>query len=128
MIVRRAGTFVVALMTAACVVRPVTGQDGKPAGRNTGQPALAAPATAGTGKAVRFSGSRMISSETLERTVHSGPGHPYDAGTVTEDIARIQKLYASRGWSLARVRDAELQPDGTLLFNVMEGVIDKVSL
>src|SRR5437868_444093 len=121
MIVRRAGTFVVALMTAACVVRPVTAQDGSAAaGQNTGQPALAAPAAGGTIKAVRFSGSRMISSETLERTVHSGPGHPYDAGTVTEDIARIQKLYASRGWSLARVRDAELQPDGTLLFNVME--------
>lgn len=122
MIFKNARSLVVASMVLCVVVPPAAAQ------QKNGQAAAQAAPAAGTIKSVRFAGNHVISSETLDRTVQSAPGQAYDAAVVTEDIARVQKLYASRGWTLARVRDAELQPDGTLLFKVMEGVINKINI
>src|SRR5438067_1404503 len=107
MTLTRARTFAIAIL-ATCVFVPAAAQTGQPdSGQKAGQPTAQVAPAAGTIKAVRFSGNRVMPSETLERTVHSAPGQTYDPSTVTEDIARVQKLYASHGWTLARVRDAE---------------------
>lgn len=77
-------------------------------------------------KEIRFAGNQVISEGSLRLQLQSAAGKPYDAALVSADIARIEKLYAERGYTLARVRDAELGNDGVLRFRILEGVIDKL--
>jgi len=79
-------------------------------------------------KAVQFRGNTVVSEVTLRQTAQSAPGQPHDAAKVAADIARIEALYAARGYTLARVRDAELLPDGTLRFSLVEGVIEQINI
>jgi outer membrane protein insertion porin family len=78
--------------------------------------------------AIKIAGNTVIPEATIRMMIQSAPGKPFDPKTVLEDIARIEKLYASRGYTLARIRDAEILPDRALRYVILEGTIEKIAI
>lgn len=78
--------------------------------------------------AVEIIGNTVIPEAAIRMEILSAPGKPYDSKTVLEDIARIERLYSSRGYTLARIRDAEMLPDRRLRFVIVEGTVETITV
>jgi outer membrane protein insertion porin family len=78
--------------------------------------------------AIEIKGNTVIPEATIRSAILSAPGKPYNSRIVLEDIARIERLYAGQGYTLARIRDAEMLPDRTLRFVIVEGTVEAVAV
>jgi outer membrane protein insertion porin family len=75
---------------------------------------------------VHIDGNTKISDEELESIFSDQTGLPQNIGQLNDSIAKIEKLYADKGYVLARVTAINDDPDGTINLSINEGVIDKV--
>ncbi len=92
---------------------------------------LIATAQPQTVTAIRFQGSQpdgstVIPVEQILAVMQTRVGSPLDEEQLRRDAEAIQQLYEQKGYPLARVAGFDLQPDGTLVMNIVEGRISEV--
>ncbi len=75
---------------------------------------------------VNIDGNTIIDDSELQAIFANQTGLPQNIGQLNESIEKIEKLYADKGYVLARVANIEDDPDGMINLKVNEGVIDKV--
>jgi outer membrane protein insertion porin family len=75
---------------------------------------------------VHIDGNTIIEDSELQSIFASQTGMPQNIGQLNESIEKVEKLYADKGYVLARVSNIEDDPDGVINLKINEGVIDKV--
>ncbi|HEY9745151.1 MAG TPA: BamA/TamA family outer membrane protein [Oculatellaceae cyanobacterium] len=75
---------------------------------------------------VKIEGNTLISDSELQAIFAGQTGLPQNIGQLNESIEKIEKLYADKGFVLARVTGIEDDPDGVINLKINEGIIDKV--
>ena len=75
---------------------------------------------------VHIDGNSIIDDNELQSIFASQTGMPQNIGQLNEAIEKVEKLYADKGYVLARVSNIEDDPDGVINLKINEGVIDKV--
>jgi outer membrane protein insertion porin family len=75
---------------------------------------------------VNIEGNTIIKDEELQTVFADQTGLPQNIGQLNEAIEKIEKLYADKGFILARVTSIADDPDGLINLEVNEGVIDRV--
>ncbi len=78
-----------------------------------------------TGFAV--SGNTVISTGEILNILNELEGQPQNLTTLSEAAAKIEDLYASKGYVLARVSNAQDDPDGCVNIEISEGTINSIS-
>lgn len=74
------------------------------------------------------SGNNSVSSGSILDILSELEGKPQNVITINSAIERIQELYSSRGYILARVSEVEDDPDGVINVEISEGVIGNISV
>lgn len=75
-----------------------------------------------------ISGNKVISTADLAKIFNSQTGLPQNIEELNKSVEDIEKLYASKGYVLARVKKIYDDPDGMINIEINEGVIDKVKI
>lgn len=75
---------------------------------------------------VHIDGNTIIDDSELQSIFASQTGMPQNIGQLNESIEKVEKLYADKGYVLARVSNIEDDPDGVINLKINEGVLDKV--
>lgn len=75
---------------------------------------------------VKIEGNTLIKDNELQAIFANQTGLPQNIGQLNESIEKVEKLYADKGFTLARVTGIEDDPDGVINLKINEGVIDKV--
>jgi outer membrane protein insertion porin family len=75
---------------------------------------------------VNIEGNTLIDDNELQAIFASQTGLPQNIGQLNESIEKIEKLYAEKGFVLARVASIEDDPDGVINLKINEGTIDKI--
>jgi NTE family protein len=76
-----------------------------------------------------LSGQTLFSPQTILKQIESKIGQVANFNTLNEDIRRIERLYADHGYTLARVRYPEINPNtGEVLITVDEGRIAHIKI
>ncbi|MGG2319889.1 POTRA domain-containing protein, partial [Salmonella enterica] len=75
---------------------------------------------------VHIEGNSIIEDSELQAIFASQTGMPQNIGQLNESIEKVEKLYADKGYVLARVSNIEDDPDGVINLKINEGTIDKV--
>lgn len=75
---------------------------------------------------VHIDGNTIVDDNELQSIFASQTGMPQNIGQLNEAIEKVEKLYAEKGYVLARVANIEDDPDGVINLKINEGVIDKV--
>jgi outer membrane protein insertion porin family len=73
-------------------------------------------------------GNTVISTEELETIFQDQTGLPQNIAQLNDAISKIEKIYADKGFVLARVKKITDDPDGMVNIEINEGTIDKVNL
>lgn len=73
-------------------------------------------------------GNTVISTEDIYDALAEMKGKPQNIGQINTAIAKIQELYNSKGYILARVDSVVDDPDGTINISIKEGLIDKIMI
>ncbi len=74
-----------------------------------------------------ISGNTVVSTGEILDILNTLEGQPQNLKTLGNAIAQVEDLYASKGYVLARVSDAEDDPDGCVNINLEEGVINTIA-
>lgn len=77
---------------------------------------------------VNFTGNTVISTAELEDLFKDQTGLPQNISQLNEAVAKIEKIYADKGFVLARVKKISDDPDGMVNIEINEGIIDKIKL
>ncbi len=75
---------------------------------------------------VNIDGNTLIDDNELQAIFAGQTGLPQNIGQLNESIEKVEKLYADKGYVLARVANIEDDPDGMINLKINEGLIDKV--
>jgi outer membrane protein insertion porin family len=75
---------------------------------------------------VHIEGNTIVNDNDLQAIFANQTGMPQNIGQLNESIEKVEKLYADKGYVLARVSNIEDDPDGVINLKINEGVIDKV--
>lgn len=75
---------------------------------------------------VHIDGNTLIKDKELQSIFASQTGMPQNIGQLNESIEKVEKLYADKGYVLARVANIEDDPDGVINLKINEGFIDKL--
>jgi outer membrane protein insertion porin family len=66
-------------------------------------------------------GNTVISAGDIQKLFASQTGLPQNVNQLNETIRQIEKLYADKGYVLARVKNIDDDPDGVINLNISEG-------
>jgi outer membrane protein insertion porin family len=75
---------------------------------------------------VHIEGNTLINDSELQAIFAGQTGLPQNIGQLNESIEKVEKLYADKGYVLARVSNIEDDPDGVINLKINEGQIEKV--
>jgi outer membrane protein insertion porin family len=75
---------------------------------------------------IKIEGNTLIKDSELQAIFANQTGLPQNIGQLNESIEKVEKLYAEKGFVLARVTAIEDDPDGVINLKINEGVIDKL--
>jgi len=75
---------------------------------------------------VHIEGNSIVEDSELQTIFASQTGLPQNIGQLNESIEKVEKLYAEKGYVLARVANIEDDPDGVINLKINEGAIDKI--
>ena len=78
-----------------------------------------------TGFAV--TGNTVVSTGEILTILNHLEGQPQNLKTLSETMAEVEELYASKGYVLARVTDVQDDPDGCVNIALEEGIINSIS-
>ncbi len=73
-------------------------------------------------------GNTVITTEDIFAALSDMKGKPQNIAQINTAIAKIQELYNSKGYILARVSSVVDDPDGTINIEIKEGIIDKIMI
>ncbi|MBR1424085.1 BamA/TamA family outer membrane protein [bacterium] len=73
-------------------------------------------------------GNTVIPTEDIFMTLSEMKGKPQNIAQINEAISKIQELYNSKGYILARISSVSDDPDGTINIEIKEGIIDKIMI
>ncbi|MGE0199704.1 MAG: outer membrane protein assembly factor [Candidatus Melainabacteria bacterium] len=76
---------------------------------------------------INIDGNTIINDGELQEIFAGQTGMPQNIGQLNESIEQIEKLYAEKGYVLARVTSISDDPDGTINLSVNEGKIDHIN-
>lgn len=71
-------------------------------------------------------GNSVVPTEELLPYLIEMKGKPQNISQLNEAISKIQQVYGSKGYILARVESVTDDPDGTININIKEGTINKI--
>ncbi|OGI20044.1 MAG: hypothetical protein A3B68_00355 [Candidatus Melainabacteria bacterium RIFCSPHIGHO2_02_FULL_34_12] len=77
---------------------------------------------------VQILGNEILHTEDLLLVVQDLIGKPESIKKISETLDTIEKLYQEKGYVLARITDIALDPDGTLIVKLNEGIIEKINI
>ncbi len=72
-------------------------------------------------------GNTVVSTGEILNILNSLEGLPQNLTTLGDAISKVEDLYASKGYVLARVSDMKDDPDGCVNINIEEGIINSIS-
>lgn len=75
---------------------------------------------------VHIEGNTLINDSELQAIFAGQTGLPQNIGQLNESIEKVEKLYADKGYVLARVSNIEDDPDGVINLKINEGQLEKV--
>lgn len=75
---------------------------------------------------VNIEGNSIISNAELQKVFAGQTGLPQNVGQLNESIEKIEKLYADKGYVLARVKSISDEPDGVINLKIDEGRLNKI--
>lgn len=75
---------------------------------------------------VTIQGNTLVSDSELQTVFAGQTGMPQNVGQLNESIQKIEQLYASKGYVLARVKTIADDPDGVINLNITEGRLNSV--
>lgn len=75
---------------------------------------------------VNIEGNTIIDDTELQAIFAGQTGLPQNIGQLNESIEKVEKLYADKGYVLARVTSIQDDPDGMINLSINEGRLDKV--
>lgn len=78
--------------------------------------------------AFNVSGNTAIDSKDILDVVNKNIGTPQNINLLNDMIDQIEDLYAEKGYTLARVKSIQDEPDGCIDIKVDEGYIDQIQL
>ncbi|MEI8377837.1 MAG: BamA/TamA family outer membrane protein [bacterium] len=73
-------------------------------------------------------GNNVLEESELLSVVNKNVGTPQNINVLNEMIGQIEDLYASKGYSLARVKSIQDEPDGNIDINIDEGYIQDIKI
>lgn len=71
-------------------------------------------------------GNTVVPTDEILKILNPLKGEPQNIDDINSAIQKIQDLYASKGYILARVDSLYDDPDGTVNVHINEGIIDKI--
>ncbi|MBK8190407.1 MAG: BamA/TamA family outer membrane protein [Vampirovibrionales bacterium] len=75
---------------------------------------------------VNIQGNTLITDSELQGVFAGQTGMPQNVGQLNESVQKIEQLYASKGYVLARVKGLVDDPDGVINLNITEGKINDI--
>lgn len=75
---------------------------------------------------VNIEGNTLIDDTELQSIFANQTGLPQNIGQLNESIEKVEKLYADKGYVLARVTGIEDDPDGVINLKINEGKLDQI--
>ncbi len=78
--------------------------------------------------AIKFEGNRELTSEQLLNVMKTKPGQIYNVNVLRQDGEAIQRLYESKGYTLATVMPLSMSDSGVLTVPIAEGVIEAIRI
>lgn len=75
-----------------------------------------------------ISGNKAVSTAEILSIIGKQAGMPQNITELNKSIAEIEKMYADKGYVLARVKQISDDPDGIINVKINEGIIDNVSI
>ncbi len=73
-------------------------------------------------------GNTVISTEEILNTLIDMKGKPQNISRLNEAIAKIQEIYNSKGYILARIESVSDDPDGTINIKIKEGTVNSIAI
>lgn len=74
-----------------------------------------------------ISGNTVVSTGEILDILNELEGQPQNLQTLSEAVAHVQDLYASKGYVLANVSDVQDDPDGCVNIEISEGKINSIA-
>lgn len=74
-----------------------------------------------------ITGNTVVTTGEILQELSPLEGQPQNLKTLSDAIMRVEDLYGSKGYVLARVADAVDDPDGCVNIDIKEGVINSIS-
>lgn len=71
-------------------------------------------------------GNTVVSTDEILSCLDNLKGEPQNIAQINDAIQKIQELYASKGYILARIDSLYDDPDGTINIHINEGLINKI--
>ncbi|OGI00176.1 MAG: hypothetical protein A2Y25_00315 [Candidatus Melainabacteria bacterium GWF2_37_15] len=75
-----------------------------------------------------ITGNETVSTEEILSIIEEQAGLPQNITELNQAVGRIEKLYADKGYILARIKKVSDDPDGTINMAINEGMIDSVEI
>jgi outer membrane protein insertion porin family len=78
--------------------------------------------------AVRIEGNQVLPPEVIEQSFADQQGQPINLNYLAQGVEQIKNWYQENGYVLAQVQAPEIQPDGTVIFTVTEGMVQDIQI
>lgn len=75
-----------------------------------------------------FQGNSVVSNDELSNLFCDQLGKPQNLAQLSQAIDKVEELYHTKGFTLARVVDVKDDPDGSVHLNIDEGVINSIQI
>lgn len=73
-----------------------------------------------------ITGNSVVSSGEIEELLSPLENQPQNLTTLNAAVEKVEELYSSKGYILARVNDVQDDPDGCINMNITEGMINTI--
>ncbi|MGN0015684.1 MAG: outer membrane protein assembly factor [Candidatus Gastranaerophilaceae bacterium] len=73
-----------------------------------------------------ITGNSVVSSGEIEELLSPLENQPQNLTTLNAAVEKVEELYSSKGYILARVNDIQDDPDGCINMNITEGMINTI--
>ncbi|NEO83031.1 MAG: BamA/TamA family outer membrane protein [Spirulina sp. SIO3F2] len=77
---------------------------------------------------VQLVDAEVLSTATAQNLFADQMGQAVQPSAINQGIAQVNQWYQDEGYAIAKVKDVQARPDGSLLVNVQEGIVAEVDV